>query len=292
VSRIQGREVPCCWPLVRCRTSEAQSTGDRRAGGTGAQCRPAGRWDWSGETSPRGPDHLGRWKAAEARLKPGGLEASLVSPIRDSAPSRHPQPSACWILPVKRPQRLILRHLCQRARQQSAGRLQVEPAQLAATDCRGLSGRARACHVQGGRKSAPGEPGETQLEKDRRVHRQPHRSGCRRRSGGWVPPRTPAARGELVCAGWPWWGLHQRGKASFLNVSPRRREGKGSERETSFSPPSIPPTRRLTPISQAPQPTATAHRTRWGSNPELPPTAAGSLSRFHLGRNPWRPMAC
>jgi len=105
-----------------------------------------------------------------------------------------------------------------------------------------------------GESSTPG-PGETQLEKDRRVHRQPHTIGCKAEGQrGWVTTRTPAPGGRLVCAGWPWWvtpNARKSSPSSCLLTTPE--EGRGFwPRERSSSPPSIPTNATgLTPISQA-----------------------------------------
>jgi GTP-binding protein HflX len=113
--------------------------------------------------------HQGLWgdgKLREAALEARRVGATLVVTDRDLSPVQARHLERLLDLPVSDRSELILDIFAQRAAS-SAGRLQVELAQLRYRLPR-LSGRGQSLSRQGGGIGTRG-PGETQLEKDRRV---------------------------------------------------------------------------------------------------------------------------
>jgi GTP-binding protein HflX len=113
--------------------------------------------------------HQGLWgdgKLRETALEARRVGASLVVTDRELSPFQARHLERLLELPVSDRSELILDIFAQRA-DSSAGRLQVELAQLRYRLPR-LSGRGQSLSRQGGGIGTRG-PGETQLEKDRRV---------------------------------------------------------------------------------------------------------------------------
>ena len=108
----------------------------------------------------------GEGKLAEAALEARRLGATLVVTDRELTPVQGRNLERLLDLPVSDRSELILDIFAQRAAS-AAGRLQVELAQLRYRLPR-LMGRGRSLSRQGGGIGTRG-PGETQLEKDRRV---------------------------------------------------------------------------------------------------------------------------
>jgi len=295
VSRSQGRRGSCCWPW------SGQGQRGKFNGRSPSwrdwwrKCRrPLPGGTGSGRKLPSGePDHLGRWKAAERPpWEAGGWEASWYHRSELKPFSRPEQPRApAGFSAGERPQRLILDIFCPAGRQQRRA-----PAGGTGPNCAyrlpRLSGRGpERCHVQGGGIGTRG-PGETQLEKDRRVIASRIESAAGEVSVWLGDHRRHAAPGASWCAPAGLVGLQPTpARAPFsMSLTTPRREGKGVlAGETSSSPPRSHHANGLeAPISQAqPSQRPTAHRQR-GVHPGAPPTAAGSLP-LHLGGNPGRP---
>jgi len=183
----------------------------------------------------------GDGKLREAALEARRLEASLVVTDRELSPFQTRHLERLLDLPVSDRSELILDIFAQRAAS-SAGRLQVELAQLRYRLPR-LSGRGQSLSRQGGGIGTRG-PGETQLEKDRRViasridrlQAEVRRLGdhrARLRQG-----RAGVRRLALV-------GYTNAGKSSLLNVLTTPEGGEGVLAENKLFATLDPTTRRL-----------------------------------------------
>jgi len=210
--------------------------------------------------------------------QPGSHDAGL-SPVSD------PNSAHCWIC-RERPQRTDPRIFCPRP--PAGRRLQVDLlAHIARTDCEASAAGQSLLYVRGRNRHLPG-PGETHWRRTAASIAKPHRSVCRRRSGGWVTTaHMPALRASWWCAGWPLVGYNNAGKSSF-SMSHHSR-GRGRVLAETLLPLLV--SHLATAGLHQPAAPASgynAHR-HGGVHPGAPPTGCWKPSRSTLEGNPVRP---